>query len=68
MRSVKRPQLRGHCSAKRARAVILIANLDRLARNVHFISGLQEAKVKFTAADMPEANELTSTCGSDGTA
>jgi DNA invertase Pin-like site-specific DNA recombinase len=40
------------------RATILIAKLDRLARNVHFISGLQESKVKFTAVDMPEANEM----------
>jgi DNA invertase Pin-like site-specific DNA recombinase len=50
----KRLQLReAIATARRARAVILIAKLDRLARNVHFISGLQEAKVKFTAADMP---------------
>ncbi len=55
----KRPQLReAITTAKRHRATILIAKLDRLARNVHFISGLQEAKVPFTAVDMPEANEL----------
>ena len=29
--------------------------LDRLASNVHFISGLMETKVKFIACDMPEA-------------
>lgn len=40
-------------------ARLLIAKLDRLARNVHFISGLMESKVKFGAADMPEATELT---------
>ncbi len=28
---------------------------DPLARNVHFISGLMEAKVKFVACDMTEA-------------
>jgi DNA invertase Pin-like site-specific DNA recombinase len=38
-------------------ATLLVAKLDRLARNVHFLSGLMEAGVKFVAADMPEANE-----------
>ena len=37
----------------------MIAKLDRLARNVHFISGLTETGVEFMAADMPEANRLT---------
>ena len=37
----------------------MIAKLDRLARNVHFVSGLMESKVKFIACDMPYANELT---------
>lgn len=40
-------------------ATLVIAKLDRLARNVHFVSGLMESKVKFVACDMPEANELT---------
>jgi hypothetical protein len=40
---------RGH------RATLLIAKLDRLARNVHFISGLMETGVPFVAADMPTA-------------
>lgn len=44
---------------KKQKAVLVVAKLDRLARNVHFISGLMEAKVKFVALDMPEANELT---------
>ena len=38
-------------------ATLLIAKLDRLARNVHFISALRDAKVKFVAVDMPEAND-----------
>jgi DNA invertase Pin-like site-specific DNA recombinase len=37
------------------KATLLIARLDRLARNVHFISGLMETKVRFLACDMPEA-------------
>ena len=40
-------------------ATLLIAKLDRLARNVHFISGLMESKVKFKALDMPEADNFT---------
>jgi DNA invertase Pin-like site-specific DNA recombinase len=40
-------------------ATLLVAKLDRLARNVAFVSALMEAKVKFVAADLPEANELT---------
>jgi DNA invertase Pin-like site-specific DNA recombinase len=31
---------------------------DRLARNVHFISGLMEAGVEFVAVDKPTANKL----------
>jgi DNA invertase Pin-like site-specific DNA recombinase len=53
----KRPQLRAALAlCKRERAVLLIAKLDRLARNVHFVSGLLEAKVEFLAADMPTAD------------
>lgn len=56
----KRPQLREALDACRTLgAVLVIAKLDRLARNVHFVSGLMESKVKFVACDMPEANELT---------
>jgi|SRR5215472_461206 len=40
------------------KATLVIAKLDRLARNVHFISGLMDSKVDFVAVDMPEANRL----------
>jgi DNA invertase Pin-like site-specific DNA recombinase len=40
-------------------ATLIIAKLDRLARNVAFISGLMEAKVEFIACDFPTANRLT---------
>jgi DNA invertase Pin-like site-specific DNA recombinase len=45
--------------AKKHKAKLLIAKLDRLSRNLHFISSLMEEKVRFVAADMPDANELT---------
>jgi DNA invertase Pin-like site-specific DNA recombinase len=40
-------------------AILIIAKLDRLARNVAFISGLMESGVEFTAVDFPQANRLT---------
>lgn len=40
-------------------SVLLIAKLDRLARNVAFISNLMESGVEFKALDLPEANKLT---------
>lgn len=54
----KRPQLRAAlAAAKKAKATLIIAKLDRLARNVHFISGLLETGVEFVAVDMPNANK-----------
>lgn len=43
---------------KRTGAKLLIAKLDRLARSVHFISGLMETGVPFIACDMPNASPL----------
>jgi DNA invertase Pin-like site-specific DNA recombinase len=55
-----RPQLQAAIShAKAAGAKLVIARLDRLARNLHFVSSLQERGVDFVAADMPDANRLT---------
>jgi DNA invertase Pin-like site-specific DNA recombinase len=54
-----RPELaKALLEAKRAGAVLLIAKLDRLARNVAFIANLLESGVEVTAADMPEANRF----------
>ena len=39
-------------------ATLVIAKIDRLSRDAHFLLGLQKAGVKFVAADMPEANEM----------
>lgn len=40
-------------------AKLLIAKLDRLSRNVYFISNLMESGVRFVACDMPEATDMT---------
>ena len=42
--------------ARKARATLVIAKLDRLARNVHFVSGLMESGVPFDCADRPGAD------------
>lgn len=39
-------------------ATLLIAKLDRLARNVAFVSSLMESGVEFVAVDAPYANKL----------
>lgn len=55
-----RPQLAAALEACRAlRATLVIAKLDRLARNVAFVSNLMESGVEFVAADMPTVNRLT---------
>ena len=55
-----RPEIAKAIAAARAkRATLIIAKLDRLARNVAFISNLMESGVEFVAADMPMANRLT---------
>ncbi len=41
------------------KATLIIAKLDRLARNVNFISNLMEAEADFVAVDFPQANRLT---------
>lgn len=38
---------------------LVIAKLDRLSRNLHFLSGLMEAQIDFVCCDMPEATPLT---------
>jgi DNA invertase Pin-like site-specific DNA recombinase len=55
-----RPQLSAAVAhAKRIRGRLVIAKLDRLARNVHLVSGLMESGVDFIAVDNPHANKLT---------
>lgn len=55
-----RPQLIAAFAACRLhRATLVVAKLDRLARNAHFLLGLKEAGIDFVAVDMPAANRLT---------
>jgi DNA invertase Pin-like site-specific DNA recombinase len=46
-------------ACKKLKAKLVIAKLDRLSRNVAFISALMEAGVEFVACDMPHASKLT---------
>ena len=55
----KRPQLLAALDqCRKKKATLIIAKLDRLGRNVAFISNLMESKVQFKAADNPHADEL----------
>ena len=55
-----RPELaKALAACRRTKATLVIAKLDRLARNVAFVSGLMEAGVDFMAVDFPTANRLT---------
>lgn len=55
-----RPQLAAALTSCRLhRATLVIAKLDRLARNVAFIANLMDGGVEFVACDMPQANRLT---------
>jgi DNA invertase Pin-like site-specific DNA recombinase len=59
-RSSDRPELaKALCAARKAKATLLIAKLDRLARNVAFIANLMDAGVEFLACDQPFASRLT---------
>lgn len=55
-----RPELlKAMAAARLHRATLIIAKLDRLSRDAHFLLGLQKAGVPFLCADMPDANEMT---------
>lgn len=55
-----RPQLAlALAHAKRTKATLVIAKLDRLARNVEFVAHLMNAGVDFIALDLPGADRRT---------
>ena len=54
----KRPQLRAALKqCAKEGATLVVAKLDRLARDVQFIAELLNGKVKFVCCDMPEADK-----------
>ena len=58
----KRERIEIHNAIARAKqegAVLVIAKLDRLSRNVNFVSSLMDAGIEFIAVDMPTANNFT---------
>jgi DNA invertase Pin-like site-specific DNA recombinase len=55
-RDDNRPELeKALAAAKKHKATLILAKLDRLARNVAFIAGLMERKINFVCCDMPSA-------------
>src|SRR5580700_2625623 len=59
-KKANRPELEKAFQACRVfGAKLVIAKLDRLSRDAHFLLGLEKAGIDFVAADMPNANRLT---------
>lgn len=58
-RKNKRPELLAALAqCRKERATLIIAKLDRLGRNVAFISNLMESRVEFKAVDNPHATKV----------
>lgn len=58
-RNDERPKLAEALAyARRAKATLCVAKLDRLSRSVRFIATVLDSGVEFCAADFPEANRL----------
>jgi DNA invertase Pin-like site-specific DNA recombinase len=55
-----RPQLaKALAACKRQKAKLVIAKLDRLSRNVAFLSAMMDGRTEFVACDNPTATRLT---------
>jgi DNA invertase Pin-like site-specific DNA recombinase len=53
----RRPQLAAALdAARKLKCPVIVAKLDRLSRDVHFISGLMSRKVPFVVAELPGAD------------
>ncbi len=58
-RNCDRPELKKAIAlARKTKSTIVIAKLDRLARNVAFVSALLESGAEFAACDMPQADRM----------
>lgn len=56
----ERPELiKALHGCKMTGATLIIAKLDRLSRDLHFITSIQKSKIEFVVCDMPMANPLT---------
>jgi DNA invertase Pin-like site-specific DNA recombinase len=59
-KKANRPQLaKAIAMCKETGATLIVAKLDRLARNVAFTSALMDSGIEFVACDMPYASRLT---------
>jgi DNA invertase Pin-like site-specific DNA recombinase len=45
--------------AELSNATLLVAKLDRLSRDLHFVTSLQKRGIKFKLCDLPEIDNLT---------
>lgn len=55
-----RPELaKAIALCKQTNSKLLIAKLDRLSRDVHFLTGLEKAGIDFVCCDMPQADRFT---------
>ena len=55
----RRPELdKALATCRRHKATLVVARLDRLARNATFLLKLRDGKVRIRCADMPEADEF----------
>jgi len=45
--------------AELANATVLVAKLDRMSRDLHFITSLQKRGIRFKLCDLPEIDQLT---------
>jgi DNA invertase Pin-like site-specific DNA recombinase len=56
----QRPGLRAALrAAKTVKGPLIVAKLDRLARNSHFVTGLMEQRVRFVVTQLPKADAFT---------
>src|SRR6516164_2482318 len=50
---------KARAACRKHKAKLIIAKLDRLSRNLNFITSVMESGVEFVAVDNPHANKLT---------